>query len=70
MLAQRFDSKTKLKGYFILYCGFILSLFPILYCDCFNPVTTRRAVPKVVTWILLGSEDHLVDHFSFAYNLH
>lgn len=33
MLAQRFDSKTKLKCL-------------ILYCDCFNPDKTRESCPK------------------------
>lgn len=51
MLAQRFDSKSKLKCL-------------ILYCDCFNPaLQTRRAVLKVVIWILVGNEDHLVKFF-------
>lgn len=45
VLAWRFDSRTKLK-YLILYW--------------FNAVKTRRAGLKVVVWILVGIEDHLV----------
>lgn len=52
MLAQRFDSKTNLKCH-------------ILYCDCFNPVKTMRAGLKVVIWVLVGNEDHLVKFFLY-----
>lgn len=45
VLARRFDSRTKLK-YLILYW--------------FSAVKTRRAGLKVVVWILVGIEDHLV----------